>query len=106
MAQHQFTRLLRHFIPRNESKRSAGCGKDASPQATHVLEFLSLRASAATRGNPVSSVALHILLVGAQNLLTGWGEIGYNLHDMNCRARGFCVSGNKNTHRESSKNND
>ena len=39
--------------PRNESKRSAGCGKDASPQATHVLESLSLRASVATRGNPV-----------------------------------------------------
>ncbi len=39
---------------RNESKRSAGCGKDASPQATHWLAPLSLRASVATRGNPVN----------------------------------------------------
>lgn len=57
-------------------------------------------------GNPVDNIALYFLLMGVQNLLTGWGEIGYNLPDINCRARGSCVSGNKNTHRESSKNND
>lgn len=50
--------------------------------------------------------AVHILMVGVQNLLTGWGEIGYNLPDINYKARISGVSGNKNTDRESYKNND
>lgn len=50
--------------------------------------------------------ALHILMVGVQNLLTEWGEIGYNLPDINYKARTLGVSGNKNTDRESYKNND
>lgn len=62
------------------------------------------------RGNPVNRncavCALHILMVGVQNLLTGWGEIGYNLPDINYKARTSGVSGNKNTDRESYKNND
>ena len=42
--------------PRND--KGAGsekndCDRGASPQVTHVLETLSLRASVATRGNPV-----------------------------------------------------
>lgn len=43
---------------------------------------------------------------GVQNLLTGRSEIGYNLPDINYKARALGVSGNKNTDRESYKNND
>ena len=52
---------LLHYV-RNESKRSAGCGKGVSPQATHAQKTMSLRASAATRGNPVDDVAQHIFV--------------------------------------------
>lgn len=43
---------------------------------------------------------------GGTKLVDGWGEIGYNLPDINYKARTLGVSGNTNTDRESYKNND
>ena len=55
-----FTGLL-HYV-RNESKRSAGCGKDEVRRRHMHKKTMSLRASAATRGNPVDDVAQHIFV--------------------------------------------
>ena len=61
------------------------CGKDARPQATKGLEFLSLRASVAWRGNPVKMSAerrthhLNFELCTLNFEKTRWGRVFYLL---------------------------